>query len=289
MKSPLKKQRRRRKFRRQEKSVFNLPMFWAGGWWTYLQRSREIASAERYCMFIGYPRSGHSLVGSLLNAHPEIVIAHEVNLLRYLRRGFPRSVLLGLLLRRDEQFGGLGREWSGYDYTVPDQYQGRFTELHVIGDKRGRASTKILGREPHLMGALRSHMNMPLRVIHHVRNPFDNIATMARRGHDSLEVAADRYFRFAGWASTALQTLGPGERLDTYHEDFVADPPAELRRLTEFLGVEASIGYLDSCAAVVFPSPSRSRDRVEWPPGLVASIQQRMQDFPYLHRYTFAD
>ncbi len=26
-------------------------------------------------MFIGYPRSGHSLVGSLLDAHPNIIVA----------------------------------------------------------------------------------------------------------------------------------------------------------------------------------------------------------------------
>ena len=32
-------------------------------------------------MFIGYPRSSHSLVGAILDAHPEIIITHEYNLL----------------------------------------------------------------------------------------------------------------------------------------------------------------------------------------------------------------
>jgi phage terminase large subunit-like protein len=35
-----------------------------------------------FCIFIGYPRSGHSLVGSLLNAHPEVIISHELDVLR---------------------------------------------------------------------------------------------------------------------------------------------------------------------------------------------------------------
>ena len=32
-------------------------------------------------MFIGYPRSRHSLVGAILDAHPEIIIPHEYDVL----------------------------------------------------------------------------------------------------------------------------------------------------------------------------------------------------------------
>ena len=34
-------------------------------------------------MFIGYPRSSHSLVGAILDAHPEIIIPHEYDLLTH--------------------------------------------------------------------------------------------------------------------------------------------------------------------------------------------------------------
>ena len=30
-------------------------------------------------VFIGYPRSGHSLIGSLLDAHPEVIVSDEYN------------------------------------------------------------------------------------------------------------------------------------------------------------------------------------------------------------------
>ena len=36
---------------------------------------------ETFVLFIGYPRSSHSLVGAILDAHPEIIIPHEYNLL----------------------------------------------------------------------------------------------------------------------------------------------------------------------------------------------------------------
>ena len=37
---------------------------------------------ETFVMFIGYPRSSHSLVAAILDAHPEIIIANEYHVLR---------------------------------------------------------------------------------------------------------------------------------------------------------------------------------------------------------------
>lgn len=37
---------------------------------------------ETFVMFIGYPRSSHSLVGSILDAHPEIIISNEYHIIQ---------------------------------------------------------------------------------------------------------------------------------------------------------------------------------------------------------------
>ena len=42
-----------------------------------------IDGIEKFVLFIGYPRSGHSIVGSLMDAHPHVVIANEFLLLKY--------------------------------------------------------------------------------------------------------------------------------------------------------------------------------------------------------------
>ena len=36
-----------------------------------------------FCLFMGYTRSGHSLVGACLDAHPEAAIAHEAKIFEY--------------------------------------------------------------------------------------------------------------------------------------------------------------------------------------------------------------
>ena len=52
---------------------------------------RQFDSIETYCGFVGYPRSGHTLVAALLNAHPEIVMANELGALDWLNKGLGRS------------------------------------------------------------------------------------------------------------------------------------------------------------------------------------------------------
>ena len=68
------------------------------------------AGLETYCMFIGYPRSGHSLVGSLLDAHSQVVIAHEMNVLKFIDVAeFTAPELYWLILENSRLFAMCGR------------------------------------------------------------------------------------------------------------------------------------------------------------------------------------
>jgi hypothetical protein len=70
--------------------------------------ARRPASAgiERYCLFIGAPRNGHSLVGALLDAHPQMVVAHELGVPRYVAARFSRRQVLYLLAANARRAAG---------------------------------------------------------------------------------------------------------------------------------------------------------------------------------------
>jgi len=46
------------------------------------KRFKLYDGVETFVMFIGYPRSSHSLVGAMLDAHPEIIIPHEYDVIQ---------------------------------------------------------------------------------------------------------------------------------------------------------------------------------------------------------------
>jgi sulfotransferase family protein len=248
---------------------------------------RAFRDVERFSMYIGYARSGHTLVNSLLNAHPEIVSAHECQIFRFVgRRAIGRNQLYAMLLRRDEQFGELGRRWSGFDYTVPGQYQGRFESLRVIGDKCAGVSTWRIHREPSLLDRLRQVVDVPLRVIHVIRNPYDNIAAMARtRG---LSNAVERYAELGRAADDIRNRLSHDELLDVRFEAFTADPGGSLAELCRFLDVDATEDYLNACSQLV-KQGRRTRDTQDWNEPELAHVNELIAARPVLAGYTFDD
>ena len=251
---------------------------------------RIFDDVETVCLFIGHNRSGHSLVGSLLDAHPSMVVAHELDLLRHVRLGFRKRQLFHLIVRTSKAFNDRGRRWSGYAAVVPDQWQGKWRELRIVGDKKGGGTCRELRNHPGLFDELQRRVEHPVRWIHVIRNPFDNISTIYRHrivDAESLASVIDRYFRNCETVRLTRERVASGDMLDLWHEDLIADPAGELRRICEFLGQNAFDDYLDACTGIVFDTPHRSRHEVDWDPASIARVEQKMAEYPTLSRYGF--
>jgi hypothetical protein len=244
---------------------------------------------ERFVLFVGYPRSGHSLVGSLLNAHPDIVISHQLNVMRYLRQGFSRDQLYGLIFLADSRFAEKGRTGTKreYDYAVPGQWQGRYRTLRVIGDKRGRTTTDEINADPALLSRLHEMVGVPISIVHVVRNPYDNITTMTKRSRSKLARTVKRYFGLADGV-TAIRSMVPDSAWhEMRHEDLMASPRPTLEALCRFLEVEPAPDYIDACAGVIYDNPHRSRFDIEWSDELVDDVARRIEAYPFLRGYRY--
>lgn len=238
---------------------------------------------ERFCLFLGYPRSGHTIVASMLAAHPDAAIAIELDALRYVAAGFGREQIYTLLMQRSVTQSPTSYE---YDYTVAGQWQGRVRRLRVIGDKEAGMTNLRLRWEPDLIDRLRDLIGVPLRVVHIVRHPLDNITTMLTRGDaDHLRQAIGTYFRFATNARDAIERLGADEVMTRHQESLIADPRATLEQLCQFLGLEADPPYLDACASIVMSKPKRTRESIDWPASLVAEVKAQAREVDFLSSY----
>jgi Sulfotransferase family len=252
------------------------------------------AQVQTFCLFIGYPRSGHTLVGALLDAHPQMVVSHELDVLCYVFARFSREQIYALILQRAQWFAQRNCQWEGYSYAVPGQWQGCFQEgrLRVLGDKAGEATTLRLQATPWLLKRLRKTVHLAPRFVHVVRNPFDNIATIAKKGERdwqpvTLDGAIEYYF---GLCETVAETHRQVCAEDWYElrlEGFIQQPQAHLRSLCAFLGVEVPEDWLAACSGLVFASPRRSRDEAGWNAQSIARVRERMQRYDFLQGYIF--
>jgi len=266
----------------------NYPALYVGSAWKARRHRSDLATARTFLVFVGHPRSGHSLVGSLLDAHPSMVVSHELDVLKYLEAGYRRDQLLTLALEHSAANAAAGRKSWGYSYAVPDQWQGRFERLEVVGDKRGRKTTARLHDDPTLLDRLAERLDMPVKVVQVVRNPYDDVATMHKR---NPEVGMDRQIEHYFTLAATVDGLTPDVPPDRFHrlrlEDLVADTRGELATLCRFLDVPAEPGYLDACASIVFASPHRTRDGAPWTPELRADVARRIADHDWLAGYSF--
>jgi hypothetical protein len=250
---------------------------------------KSFDDVRRFCFFVGYGRSGHSLVGSLLNAHPDIVIAHELGVVPYVEHGFTRNQLFSALLRRDRDFGSIGRTWTDYEYSVPHQHQGSFRHLRVIGDKFGGVTAVQLAEQPELLDRLRQTVRVPIRVLHVSRNPFDNITTIAHRMGIPLSRATARYANLCRSIAVVTSMLDASEILHVDYDAFVPAPAAALAEICRFLDVDPEPSFLEDCAAIVWPRTRRTRDSADWSGPDVAAVQAIVDTYPVLSHYRFDD
>lgn len=236
---------------------------------------------ETYCMFFGYPRSGHSLVGALLDAHPEVLVSIELDALARIREGIGRAQLFAEIAGHAERFGAEGRQHMGYDYRVPGAWQGRHTTLKVIGDKKGGRSSWWLHDEPELLPRLRETVGLPVRFLHVMRSPWDNIATICTRGR-ALDEAIGWYFETCAAVAGIRARLAEHEVFELHHEALLAKPRRWLGALADFLGVARDGQWIDACVAVVHPRPSLSRARVAWSAAQIAEVRRQVRRFAWL-------
>jgi hypothetical protein len=240
-----------------------------------------------YCSFIGYPRSGHSLVASILDAHPEAVFAHRLDALRYFAVS-PPEVVLQMIVRNAERFASNGRRLTAYSYPVAGQWQGRSRRLRVIGDQEAKWTTIRLSADPHLLRKVTDRYPARLRFVHVVRNPFDNIATLATRTQRPLAHAAKDYFRLCDGVRR-IKAVHGGDVLDVYHEDMIANPPGQIARLCDFVGLDASPEYVAAASALIHEAPNRTRHSRAWTSDLIEGVTARAAGFNHLSRYSFSN
>ena len=226
-------------------------------------KRNEFRQIRTYCMFIGYQRSGHSLIGALIDAHPNAAMGIEVDVLNLVGSGYGKNQIFYCLIRNSQIFRKkLHNTWTDYSYHVPGQYQGSYRQLFVIGDKKGGKSTLRLGNDIELFDHLKELLKCPVKVLHVIRHPMDNISTMVIRhtkenttpSRAEIEYRIEYYFNKAE-INSRLRKSGKMDVLDIYHEDFIADPERELKKILEHIGLEPIPEYISACSAIIRREP----------------------------------
>ena len=183
--------------------------------------------------------------------------------------GYGRAQLFTLVLEHAKANAAAGRKSWGYSYAVAGTVAGAIRRSWPSSVTSGGERRRLVSPpDPDLFDRLAATVKVPVSVLQVVRDPFDNIATMWRRGHKSLDRQVDTYFALCATVENVARQVGPGSFHRLRLEDLIADPQARLADVCRFLGVRPEPAYLEACASIVLDAPRRTRDDAPWTPEL---------------------
>lgn len=237
-----------------------------------------------YVMFIGYAHSGHSLVGALLDAHPNMVVANELHALPLFKKyNYDKYKIFKLVMDNSVKCAAMqDRTNTGYNYYIPNLYQGKYERLEVVGDKKGGATAVYNLKYPEVMDNLIKLLGSSLKVIHVVRNPYDNISAYAYRLKCEVnKELIEEYFRHADSILSCKSKLPDDQFYTVFYEELTHNKEAELTKLCNFLGQAASPEYLKQCSNAIYDSPHKRRHSIEWTDENKALVRSYMHSDKY--------
>jgi hypothetical protein len=236
-------------------------------------------------LVIGNARSGSTILGSVIDAHPNAVISNETaGSSPDLWRSLDRNSLLEKIFQTAESLASIGRPSEGYLYQIgppPSVKQ----ELLVMGDKTWNPMLLLLHGNHRLLLQLETRLQLPIRLIESIRNPFDTIARMHTRSGLPLRDRTRWFFMHCEAAAAIRERLPTDRVLASYHENLIADPTAELHRIGSFLGLPPSAEQERAVRRSLFSSPRRCSEQVFWSKEEIDDVMMRMEQFHIFHRY----
>ena len=273
-----------------------------------------IDGVKTFVFFLGHAHSGHSIVASLLDAHPHMVIAHEANVFGDLCAGTlkpNKDAIFNTIWKntvRGSEHGKRVTPVKGYSLLVKGLYEGKYVDhIDVIGDKKAGTTTSILlTRRLKFLSSLDTIKSLAdsVKMIHVIRNPYDNIATSVVYVMNSKTKVASikksekivkvsnatiyhqirHYFAYYKVIEDVKHNL---EYIEVHGRDLVSDTRGTISRICDGLGVFCSDSYLDVCSDKVFKNESKTRYKIQWNKEQLDEIQRNIDRFSSLNGYTF--
>ena len=161
--------------------------------------------------------------------------------------------------------------------------------IDVIGDKMGGDTSVVYFTDPtnfeHHLNKLHNIINIPFKVFHVIRNPFDNIATIALYEHTRFQddkvaliksvneklrlnpkliSSSMNYFFFCYQAAEDIKRRFNLDTMEIHNKDIIANPKMTIQRMCVFLDVFCSDDYLNSISKKIFRDESKTRYNVVW-------------------------
>ena len=245
-------------------------------------------------MFCCPPRSGHTFVASILNAHPNVICSNQQFIL-------PKMDLNKIL--KSIVAGTHRTQWNSNAYVET----GRKQDIYLVGDKTGHRTVEHLLSIPEDLEKFKKIIPWPIKWIHIVRNPYDNLATWTKKNHESRKKIPQGYgygdieritqemefknvFQKYKALNNKIKELKQTENenvLSMNHEKVIRFIDRSLDELCAFLEIEKDDDWRARVIRAKWLKPRITRRNIKWTPDMRAKTAKLIRKYPWFNGYAF--
>ncbi len=240
----------------------------------------SFSNVKTWLTFVGYGRSGHSFIGSILDAHPNVCVAHEADAMRRSESEFQdRDELFRAMYQHNQEIVSKGRltnnRWGDpYKQALKGQVKNDPKALRVLGNKNGSIETgadkELFDRRLQRFESFLGN-EVCVKLVAVLRNPFD-AGLMDEKVFETVQRIKDSYV----------------ERIFVMkHEEFIANPRNLTSALLRFLDVPVLESHLSVVAESTFKTVHRARFKIEYTEDQLKKIQRCINSCPVFSGYTY--
>ena len=199
---------------------------------------------EKFVFIVGWPRTGHTLIRDILNLHSNMMFGSEgYDVLKVIPN---KNKLFEDIELKSKKSGGNNGLFYNNNLTIDN--------------------TKIMGIQclntvlmMYKMRDFQKIIDIPIKIIVCVRNPFDVISSMGMfyKKHNSIEF-------FKRILKNIYLGMNEYEYYVHYYESFVKNPYFNLEKILNFLEIKYDDGYLIHSASLVEKNKPERRYEKKW-------------------------
>jgi len=227
---------------------------------------------NKFCLFIGYAYSGSTITGNIIDMHPNIKIAKQFDVLKFMRdsKGDTRKKIINKIS-------------NGKQYEM-------------IGTKAGHKTLKhLFGYGEDLM-RFKYYVGMKMYYIHIIRNPFDNISSWTnnvtkrdkRHGRILLPDEHLTNIRIIHYdkLNEMINNLKSDENIYSFYlENLISNPDEEIKKLFNYLEIDVSNKTIDKIIKVLYKKPTEPRLKYKFTENQTRQINNIIQRYEWLKGY----
>jgi hypothetical protein len=254
---------------------------------------------EKICLFLGCNRSGSSLVRSILNAHPDVLISHEtgrdscyikmfnnqISKQEVLKNFYNNAINHSATSQRVYyNFQTKEMKTGVYDNTIKGHFQGKVDVLRVLGDKSGPWLCDMGYEFDKIHERLEDFFEKKVYYIHPIRHPFSNLL--------SIYGASESYGNFFKWSDGTKKTLEylPKERVFNVPLEHLVERRGDfVKEIFDFLEVKTDEKLTTDISKVIFKEVNNKKYKEILTEDQIKNFKDMIKKYEWYDIYNIGD